>query len=469
MFIVKALSILYSLIMKGRLGDGGQIKMKKKLLLSGMTALLSFSLIACQSNTTKVDNSNSSKKQVLHVAALESAYGKEMWTKVIDAYEAANPKVDVKLTVDKNLEDVIGSNMKAGNYPDVVLLATGRKQALTETLIKDKALEDITDVLDRNVFGEDVKVKDKLIPGLTGTLATNPYNDNKTYMAPMFYSPTGLFYNASLLKEKGWEVPKTWDEMWTLGDKAKAEGISLFTYPTTGYFDTFFYTLLLGVGGPEFYNKAMKYENGIWETPEATKIFEIFGKLAKYTEPTTVANANDKDYKKNQQLILDNKALFMPNGTWVAGEMKEAPRSKGFEWGMMTLPSFDASNDRYAFTYFEQMWIPSAAKNKQAAKDFLTFVYSDKAVEKFAESSAIQPIKGISSKLTDSNKLFYGIYDNGAKVGTGGFAATKAVEGVSMADTLFRTIDSVISGDKKVEDWQKSVEKTSDQLRSALK
>lgn len=136
------------------------------------------------------------------MAALESAYGKEMWTKVIDAYEAANPKVDVKLTVDKNLEDVIGSNMKAGNYPDVVLLATGRKQALTETLIKDKALEDITDVLDRNVFGEDVKVKDKLIPGLTGTLATNPYNDNKTYMAPMFYSPTGLFYNASLLKEK---------------------------------------------------------------------------------------------------------------------------------------------------------------------------------------------------------------------------------------------------------------------------
>ncbi|MGR5942212.1 extracellular solute-binding protein [Bacillus pacificus] len=180
--------------------------MKKKLLLSGMTALLSFSLIACQSNTTKVDNAKdgkgSSEKQTLHVATLESAYGKEMWNKVIDAYEAANPKVDVKLTVDKNLEDVIGSNMKAGKYPDVVLLATGRKQALTETLIKDKALEDITDVFDKNVYGEDVKVKDKLVPGLTGTPATNPYNDGKIYMAPMFYSPTGLFYNASLLKEK---------------------------------------------------------------------------------------------------------------------------------------------------------------------------------------------------------------------------------------------------------------------------
>ncbi|MBV7505569.1 carbohydrate ABC transporter substrate-binding protein [Bacillus sp. sid0103] len=448
--------------------------MKKKFLLSGMTAWLSLSLIACQnSETTNGDDSKDGKdsgnKQTLQVAALESAYGKDMWTKVIDAYEDANQNVNVELTVDKNLEDAISPNMKAGNYPDVVLLGTGRKLALTETLIKDKALEDITDVFDKKVFGEDAKVKDKLVPGFTDTLATSPYNDGKTYMAPMFYSPTGLFYNAALLKEKGWEVPKTWDEMWALGDKAKAEGISLFTYPTTGYFDAFFYSLLLEVGGPEFYNKAMKYEDGIWESPEATKAFEIVGKLAKYTEPTTVANANDKDYTKNQQLILDNKALFMPNGTWVVGEMKDAPRADGFVWGMTALPAIENGGDRYAFTFFEQMWVPAQAKNKDAAKDFLTFVYSDKAAAIFAEAGAIQPIEGISEKLTGDNKLFYSIYDSGAKAGMGGFAATEAVEGVSMADTLFRSIDSIVSGDKKVKDWQKSVEKVSDQLRSAIK
>lgn len=67
--------------------------MKKKVLLAGMSALLSVSLIACQSS--KVDNSNgetSGNKQTLHVAVLESAYGKEMWTKVVDAYEAANQR-----------------------------------------------------------------------------------------------------------------------------------------------------------------------------------------------------------------------------------------------------------------------------------------------------------------------------------------------------------------------------------------
>ena len=39
----------------------------------------------------------------------------------------------------------------------------------------------------------------------------------------------------------------------------------------TGYFDAFFYSLLLEVGGPDFYNKAMTYEDEIWESPEATK------------------------------------------------------------------------------------------------------------------------------------------------------------------------------------------------------
>lgn len=103
----------------------------------------------------------------------------------------------------------------------------------------------------------------------------------------MFYSPCGLFYNAGFLKEKGWDVPTTWDEMWELGDKAAAEGTYLFTYPTTGYFDAFFYALMYAAGGPEFFNKATHYEEGIWDTPEAKTCFDIVNKLASYTNPIT--------------------------------------------------------------------------------------------------------------------------------------------------------------------------------------
>ncbi len=406
--------------------------------------------------------------QTLKVAAFEGGYGADMWTKVAEAFEASHEGVTVELTVDKKIEDVISPSMKAGDYPDVIHCATGREAAMTETLTKEKALLPLTDVFDMTVPGESVTVKDKIIPGFLDTLGTNPYGDGVTYYAPMFYGPCGLFYNAGLLKEKEWEVPKTWDEMWELGDKAKAEGIALFTYPTTGYFDAFTYALLASAGGTDFYNSCMTYEDGIWESENATKVFELIGKLAGYTEGTTVANANDDNFTKNQQLILDNKAIFCPNGTWLPGEMAEAPKADGFEWGMTAVPAVNAGENGTSFTFFEQMWIPAAAENQDLAKEFVAYMYSDEAAAIFAEAGAIQPIAGMSDKLEGDNKMFYSIYDNGATAVMGGFASTTPVEGVSMADTLFGTVNSIVSGDKTVEDWQKSVEEVSDQLRGAM-
>lgn len=453
--------------------------MKKISCLMLVIILLSSTLVGCgvkkdegetkSATVIKEKDGASSEVEVLKVAAIETAYGSEMWNEVTKAFEAANEGVKIDLVVDKNLEDVIGANMKAGDYPDVVLLATGRPAALTETMIKEEALMEITDVLDMNVPGESVKVRDKIAGGFTESSLTNPYGDGKTYLAPMFYSPCGLFYNQGIFKEYGWSVPTTWEEMWRLGDAAKEEGIALFTYPTAGYYDAFFYALLYEVGGSEFFNKAMSYTEGIWKTDEATQAFDIVAKLATYTEKTVPANANNDNYQKNQQLVLDNKALFMPNGTWVIGEMAEAPRADGFKWGFTALPAVKESGDRYSYTWFEQMWIPEMAENKDMAKQFMAFMYSDEATAIFAKSNAIQPVVGLANSLEGDNKLFYSVYDDGAKAALGAFAATEPVEGVNMGDTLFGTVNSLVTGDKTKEEWIEAVIKDSNALREALK
>ncbi len=421
-------------------------------------------------NTADAENTDTPtyEEQTLKVAAFEGGYGADMWSEVVKAFEASHPGVTVELTIDKKLEDVISPAMKAGDYPDVVHLATGREAALTETLTKENALLPLTDVLDMTVPGEDVKVKDKIIPGFLDTLATNPYGDGVTYYAPMFYSPCGLFYNAGLLKEKGWDVPTTWEEMWALGDTAAEEGIALFTYPTTGYFDAFTYAALASAGGSDFFNSCMTYEDGIWESENATKVFDLVGQLAKYTEGTTVANANNDNFTKNQQLILDNKAIFCPNGTWLPGEMADAPRADGFEWGFMAIPAVNAGGAGCSFCWFEQMWIPAAAQNQDMAKEFVAYMYSDEAAAIFAKSTAIQPITGVSESLEGDNKMFYSIYDNGATAVMGGFASTAPVEGVNMLDTLCGTVNSIVSGDKTVAEWQAAVEEVSDKLRAAM-
>ena len=407
----------------------------------------------------------------IQVAAVSTAFTDaypEMWTDVAAAF-TAETGINVELIEDKNLEDVIGPSMQGGEYPDVVYLPYGRPGALTEQFVKEHLVADLTDVLSMTVPGEDKTVSEKLAGGFVDTSLTNPYADGKTYLAPMFYDPCGLFYNAGLFAEKGWEVPQTWDEMWELGDKAKEEGIYLFTYPTTGYFDAFLYALMDVVGGPEFFEKATHYED-VWDTEEAKAMFDIVAKLATYTNPVTPAQANDQDFKMNQQLVLDNKALFMPNGTWIAGEMADAPRAEGFEWGMTALPALKEGGDRYSFTWFQQSWIPAAAENVDAAKQFIAFLYSDKAVEIFLKGGAVQPVIGAAEMIEDPIKAsFMSIYDTGAKAAMGGFATYKSVAGLgSVREVFLDPVNGLVSGNVTVDEWVNGIKEASVQMRENL-
>nr|WP_325232321.1 carbohydrate ABC transporter substrate-binding protein [uncultured Oscillibacter sp.] len=405
------------------------------------------------------------------VAALASGYEEAypgMWQEVCDAF-TAETGVKVNLICDKNLEDVIGPSMQGGDFPDVIHLATGREKGLTEQFIKDRNIAELTDVLSMTIPGESAKVSDKIVGGFTDTSVTNPYGDGVTYLAPMFYSPCGLFYNAGLFEEKGWTVPATWDEMWELAEKAQAEGSYLFTYPTTGYFDAFLYALMYSVGGPDFFNKATTYAEGIWDTPEAQQCFDIIAKLASYTNPVTPAQANDQDFTQNQQLVLDNKALFMPNGTWIVGEMAEAPRAKGFQWGMTALPAAKAGGNGASYCWLEQAWIPAAAPNLDAAKQFVAFLYSDAACAIFAKGGAVQPVPGLTDNLEGDNKMFYAIYDNGADAAMGNFAAYNAVAGLGTVREVFLDpVNGLVNGSVTVDQWISDVKAASDQMRANI-
>ncbi len=405
------------------------------------------------------------------VAALASGYEEAypgMWQEVCDAF-TAETGVKVNLICDKNLEDVIGPSMQGGDFPDVIHLATGREKGLTEQFIKDRNIAELTDVLSMTIPGESTKVSDKIVGGFTDTSVTNPYGDGVTYLAPMFYSPCGLFYNAGLFEEKGWTVPATWDEMWELAEKAQAEGSYLFTYPTTGYFDAFLYALMYSVGGPDFFNNATTYAEGVWDTPEAKQCFDIIAKLASYTNPVTPAQANDQDFTQNQQLVLDNKALFMPNGTWIVGEMAEAPRADGFKWGMTALPAAKAGGNGASYCWLEQAWIPAAAPNLDAAKQFVAFLYSDAACAIFAKGGAVQPVPGLTDNLEGDNKMFYAIYDNGADAAMGNFAAYNAVAGLGTVREVFLDpVNGLVNGSVTVDQWVSDIKAASDQMRANI-
>lgn len=446
-----------------------------KKILKSTLALAMVGTILTGCGTDKKDTPTTDGDKVLKISGLDGGYGKKGWEAVTKAFEEKEG-VKVELTLEKNISETLRPVITSGkNVPDLIYLSVGSEGGLVDTMVTEKAITEITDVLDMKVYGEDTLVKDKILPGFTSSFSTAPYGDGKLFLAPFTYDPCGLFYNAGLFEQKGWQVPTTWDEMWALGDKAKAEGIALFTYPTTGYFDAFFSALLNATAGPEAYAKLMEYDTATWKSPDVKKAFEIVGKLASYTESNTVSNATTKDaFTKNQQLILDNKALFCPNGTWLPGEMAEAPRAEGFEWGFTALPKVTADGAAYSSTFSEQVYIPSKAANADLAKKFITFIYSDEATKLFVnESGAVIPTTTVSGFIPETVKqtikdkeytlpkqVFYKVYDNGAKSCTVGFKSVKPIEGVSLTPAdgiLYGTVNSVVSGAKTVDQWYNEV------------
>lgn len=435
----------------------------KKIIALLLALVMTMSVVSFGSSQALADGAT------IKVAAIETAYGSQVWADVAAAFEAQTG-IKVELTTDKNLEDVISGPMQNGEFPDVVHLATGRPAGLTEQLIKADGMHELTNVLSMTIPGEDKQVSEKIAGGFTETSLTNPYGDGKTYLAPMFYSPCGLFYNAALFEAKGWTVPTTWDEMWALGDKAKEEGISLFTYPTAGYYDAFMFALIYSIGGPEFFDAITTYQEGAWDSENGKTLLGILDKLATYTHPSTPAQANNQDFTKNQLMVMTNDALFMPNGTWITGEMANAEGTleNDFEWGMTALPAATEGGDRYSFCWFEQAWIPAGAEHIEEAEQFVAFLYSDTAAKIFASAGAMQPILGIADMLEGENKMFYSIYDNGAKAAMGGFAAFSEIPGVDVSSTFFAPIDSLVAGTITIDDYANTVKANSDQMRANL-
>ena len=329
-------------------------KMVKKLISVSLVSVMAVSMLAAcgggSSNSDEGGASSEGDSNVLKVAAFEGGNGAEIWEKITAAFEEETG-CEVELTLSSELDQVLTKNIQNGDIPDIVYYNLGQASGFTETMLKEEAVADISDVFDDELKG-------KMLDGILDGTAAQPYGDGKIYLAPIFYTQTGFWYNANLVGEgKEYAVPTTWDEMFELGQQAKADGRALFTYPQPGYFDATIYAMLAQAGGTEFYNNALTYDANTWTSEEGRKVLDTVAQLVSSDNiwADTVSNANtDGGFKINQQAVIDGEALFMPNGSWVVGEMANSTPAD-YEWGVMGVPKWSADESQAVYTFTEPM------------------------------------------------------------------------------------------------------------------
>lgn len=460
-------------------------KVVRKLMALALVSAMATSMLAgCGSSDDSgkdsgKDADKGSEETVLKVAAFEGGNGTQIWEDIAKAFEESHEGVKVELEMSPELDKDLTKAIQNGDVPDVVYYNLGQPSGFTETMLKEEAIADISDVFDDELRG-------KMLDGILDGTDAQPYGDGKVYLAPIFYTPTGFWYNATLVGEgKQYEIPTTWDEFFALGAQAKKDGHSLFTFPTTGYFDATIYAMLAQAGGLDFYNDALKYDKDTWTSDEGKKVLDTVAKLAgkDYTQEDTVSNANaDGGFKINQQNVIDGKALFMPNGNWVIGEMA-ASTPEDYEWGMMGVPKWSEDESQSVYTFTEQMWVPADAPNMDLAKEFVKFMYTDEVVDiclnnkttdkesgKESDTPVVVPVKGAADKLPEgvTKDCYAAATADDVVAVTGKWATTAPIEGLDMAKAVYGPIESINTGDMTVDEWQKQLVETWEKCADAL-
>ena len=205
--------------------------------------------------------------------------------------------------------------------------------------------------------------------------------DGKFYFVPIYAYPWAVHYRKSVFKEKGYAIPKTWDQLIALCKKMKADGLTpiAFTdkdgWPAMGTFDI----LNMRINGYDFHIRLMAGKER-WDGPQVKKVFNTWREILPYTSE----GALGLTWQEGAQQLLNKEAGMYMLGTFV-GQQFTGADAKDLDffaypainpkWGQ---DSIDAPIDGFAMT--------RKAKNVKEAKQLLAYLGSAAAENIYLKS-----------------------------------------------------------------------------------
>lgn len=413
------------------------------------------------------------ENKTLDFYAFQGGYGKDYWEAIIPKFEAKYG-VKVNLTINPKIGEILRPKMVSGLTPDLIYLNWGDSSGIMEALAKEKAFVELTEFFNSKPLDKDGTLKDQILPGFLETTRCSPYQDGKIYCAPFYYSTMGLVYNKNYFDKKGLKVPKTWDEFFGLGEVAKKDGRALFTYQGIypGYLEELLWPAVASSVGLDGMKKIYNYEEGSFKNDKVKAVLQNLQDISKkgYLMKGTVA----LNHTQSQADMMMGKAMFITNGGWMEGEMKDSPREDGFEFGIAPPPVLNAGDKVYALTGVENLSIPLRAKNPELAKEFIKYQYTDEAMKLNAEKAkGLLPVKGAlelcKPLISKSLYNFFAMFDQGVLPLLPDFKTLPKGSKVNFNTELYdNCVTKVMNGQMTVDQWMDEVEKAMKQIRDDM-
>ncbi|MFD0037185.1 ABC transporter substrate-binding protein [Streptomyces anulatus] len=197
--------------------------------------------------------------------------------------------------------------------------AAGSAPALTKQLAESGKVANLDLELER------LGVFDDLEPAAVSTIKA--LYDGKVQTLPYEYNIEGIFYNKKIFKEKGIEVPGTWDELIAASDKLNNKGVQPFAasgqqgWPITRLISGYLYRSL-GPGALDDVNTGLAQLT----EPEYVKAAEEIAALGKKGYFGKGVGSIDYDTAMNQ--FLTGKSAMFYMGSWALANISDPKQNK---------------------------------------------------------------------------------------------------------------------------------------------
>ncbi len=315
---------------------------------------------------------------------------------------------------------VLKSRVVSGNAPSAAQI----KGPSIQEWAQEGVLADMSDVAAANNW-------DKLLPPVVANVMK--YKGKYVAVPVNVHRVNWLWANPEAFKKAGAKVPTTWDEFFVAADKLKAAGIIPVAHGGQNWQDfTTFESIALGVGGPDFYKKALvQLDQTALKSETMTKVLSTFKRVKTYTDK----NAPGRDWNLATAMVIRGEAGMQLMGDWAKGEFIAAGKKPGVDFTCVAAPG-TAKDFTFNIDSFALFKIKNEA-NVKAQKDLAAAIMSPDFQEVFNLNKGSIPVRlgADMSKFDDCAKLSAKDFVETAKANTlvpsiaHGMAVSSAAEG----------------------------------------
>src|SRR5215475_2526277 len=198
--------------------------------------------------------------------------------------------------------------------------------------------------------------------------------DGKKYFVPIYNYPWALFYRKSVWDAKGYQVPKTVDDLKTLCTKMKADGLSPIGFadkdgwPAMGTFDQ----INMRMNGYDFHISLMAGKES-WTSPKVKAVFDLWKSLLPFQQD----GANGRTWQEAAQDLGAKKSGMYLLGSFVAQQFKGADLD---DLDFFPFPEVDSTIGTGAVEApIDGFMVSKKAKNPDGAKEVLKYLATAQA------------------------------------------------------------------------------------------